>query len=362
MLTHFMRALTRLLHSAAFCFLAVLASCELVPVPGEGEPTGYSVEFRIGDGENAADTRATGIQASDETRVNRWTLCVFRVSDGMPAAAGSSASSAAIVRTLPAGAYRAVAVVNPPTTGPGAFDPGASLTENALEAQTAYLADNAVGSLEMYGVKSFTLGAASASVAIPVSRLVSKVVLQKVTLRLSNTALTAYPFTLDAVYLDNVPSRTAWGTDPAFGNLPADRALWYNPMGWHKTGACTSPACPDLLLGERQIGTVIAQGGSHQTEYAFYTVPNPTSSQEDTRSATWAKRATRLVIEARLGSQTQYYVASLPEMARNHSYVIEEAVITGLGAADPETETPNSLELLFSVVDDGWEDGGTVVL
>jgi hypothetical protein len=49
-------------------------------------------------------------------------------------------------------------------------------------------------------------------------------------------------------------------------------------------------------------------------------------------------------------------------MARNHSYVIEEAVITGLGAADPETETPNSLELLFSVSDDGWEDGGTVIL
>ena len=70
----------------------------------------------------------------------------------------------------------------------------------------------------------------------------------------------------------------------------------------------------------------------------------------------------RAYVKAMIGSQTQYYVASLPGMARNHSYVIEEAVITGLGAADPETETPNSLELLFSVADDGWEDGGIVIL
>jgi hypothetical protein len=159
-----------------------------------------------------------------------------------------------------------------------------------------------------------------------------------------------------------VPSRTAWGADPDFSGLDSDRGRWYNAMGWHAPGSCTSPACPDALLGDRNIGAQIAQGGSHRTEYTYYSLPNPTPAAEDTREAAWAKRATRLVIEARIGSQTQYYVASLPEMARNHSYVIEEAVITGLGAADPETETPNSLALLFSVSDDGWEDGGTIIL
>ena len=322
-------------------------------------PSPFPVEFRVGDD---AETRATGISASEERRVNRWALCVFRLSDGQLAAAGTSSSSASIARMLPAGAYRAVAVVNGPVSGPGVFDPGAFLTGGELDGQTAYLSDNAAGSLEMYGSENFFLEAGPASVSIPVLRLVSKVVLRKVTLRLSDAGLAAYPFTLDAVYLDNVPSRTLWGRDPLFDELGTDRSLWYNAMGWHAAGSCPSPACPDALLGDRSVGVTIAQGSSHTVDYTYYTVPNATASSQDTRSATWARRATRLVIEARIGQQTQYYVASIPEMARNHSYVIEEAVITGLGAGDPETETPNSLELLFSVADDGWEDGGTVIL
>ena len=357
------RALGRLLTLAIPFLMTVFSACERRAVPQEAEPPCFAVEFRLEDvpearAPGAQTTRATGVQASEETQVNGWTLCVYRLSDGQLAAAGSAASSASVTRPLSAGTYRAVAVVNPPAS----FDPSAFLTEGALEGQTAFLADNARGALEMYGALSFTLGEGPASVAIQASRLVSKVLLRKVTLRLTDVGIAALPFTLDAVYLDNVPSRTAWGVDPDFSGLDSDRGRGYNAMGWHATGSCTSPACPDALLGDRNIGAQIAQGGSHRTEYTYYSLPNPTPASADTRDAAWAKRATRLVIEARIGTQTQYYVASLPEMARNHSYVIEEAVITGLGAADPETETPNSLALLFSVSDDGWEDGGTIIL
>lgn len=351
MLTHSIRRLT----GAFLAIQLLLPSCDRAQVLPEGEAPGFPVEFLLGE---APGTRVTGVQSYEDGQVQRWTLCVFRHSDAQLYAAGSAASAVSITRTLPAGAYRAVAVVNPPAS----FDPSACRTGDELEGQTAFLADNARGALEMYGAVDFTLEAAPASVAIQASRLVSKVVLRKVTLRLTDASLAVLPFTLDAVYLDNVPSRTAWGADPDFSELDDDRARWYNAMGWHKTGSCTSPACPDALLGDRNIGAQIAQGGSHRTEYTYYTIPNPTPASTDTREAAWSKRATRLVIEARIGSQTQYYVASLPGMARNHSYVIEEAVITGLGAADPETETPNSLELLFSVADDGWEDGGTVIL
>lgn len=339
-------------------FLLLLFSCEGVPEPKEVNPPCFNVELKIGD---IPGTRATNTQASEEGRVNRWSLCVYRVSDGLLAATGASGSAASISCNLPAGAYRAVAFVNPPSSGPGAFDPSSFLTGDALAARVAYLSDNAVGALEMYGTESFTLEAGPKSVAIRASRLVSKVVLQKLTLRLSDSGLATYPFTLDAIYLDNVPSWTTWGADPDFEQLDADRSRWYNAMGWHKEGSCQSPACPDAILGD-QVGTVIGQGRSYEIEHVYYSVPNPTSESQDTRSATWAKRATRLVIEARIGSQTQYYVASLPQMQRNHSYVIKEAVITGLGAGDPETETPNSLELFFSVADDGWEDGGIIIL
>ena len=297
-------------------FLLFLSSCDRVPTPRETGPSPFSVEFRIGD---ASDTRATGITASGERQVNRWTLCVYRLSDGQLAAAGTSSSSASIARTLPAGAYRAVALVNAPVSGPGWFDPSAFLTGDGPEEQTAYLSDNVSGSLEMYGSENFFLETAPASVAIPVMRLVSKVVLRKVTLRLSDAALAAYPFTLDAVYLDNVPSRTMWGRDPLFDELGTARSLWYNAMGWHATGSCSSPACPDALLGDRSVGVTIAQGSSHTADYTYYTVPNATAASQDTRSEIWARRATRLVIEARIGQQTQYYVASLPEMVRNHS-------------------------------------------
>ena len=339
--------------------LLLLFSCDGVPESMESDnPPCFNVELKLGD---IPGTRATNVQLSDEGRVNRWSLCVYRVSDGLLAATGSSESGASIACTLPAGAYRAAAFVNPPHSGPGVFDPSSSLTGETPAAQAAYLSDNAAGALEMYGTEEFSLDTGPESIAIRASRLVSKVVLRKVTLRLSDSGLAASPFTLDAIYLDNVPSRTTWGADYDFDGLEVDRSRWYNAMGWHKEGSCQSPACPDAILGDR-IGTIIAQGQTYQTEHVFYAVPNPTPASQDTRSATWAKRATRLVIEARIGSQTQYYVASLPQMRRNHSYVIEEAVITGLGAGDPELETPNSLELFFSVSDDGWEDGGTIIL
>ena len=346
------------IHAILLAFLLLFFSCDGVPEPKAGSPPCFNVELNIGD---IPDTRATGIQVSEEGRVNQWSLCVYRVSDGLLAASGSSGSAASISCKLPAGAYRAIAFVNPPGSGPGAFDPSSFLTDEALADRVAYLSDNGAGRLEMYGVESFTLDSGPKSVAIRVSRLVSKVVLQKVTLRLSDPGLASYPFTLDAIYLDNVPAWTTWGSDPDFDRLDSDRSSWYNAMGWHKEGSCLSPACPDAILGD-QVGTVIAQGCSYQTEHVYYSVPNPTSDSQDTRSSTWDKRATRLVIEARIGSQTQYYVASLPQMQRNHSYVIKEAVITGLGAGDPETETPNSLELFFSVADDGWEDGGIIIL
>ena len=337
----------------------LFTSCDRRLVQGE-EATELIVEFRIGD--EALPTRASGVPVSGEGQVNRWALCVYRLSDGMLAAFGSSSSSSSISKTLPAGEYRAVALVNAPVSGSGFFDPSANLTEAGLGGQVAFLSDNAAGSLEMYGHADFSLERNSVSVPIPVSRLVSKVVLRKLSLRLSDAGLAAYPFTLSAVYLDNVPSRTNWGRDLSYDELWADRSFWYNAMGWHAAGSCPSPACPDALLGDQPAGTVIAQGQSLVTDYVYYTLPNATTDSQDTRSGHWDKRATRLVIEARIGPQVQYYVATLPGMARNRSYVIEEAVITGLGAADPETETPNSLELLFSLADAGWEDGGTIIL
>ncbi len=342
----------------SFGAMLLAASCSTgrggEELPGSGETC--AVEFRLA----GEETRATGVSDADESRVDHWALFVFDPSTGLAVASGTSSSAAPIRQTLPVGTYSTCALVNYPVSGAGALDPDAVRSESALKGTIAFLADNVPGSLEMSGQKTVALSAGTSAEQIPVERLVSKVSVKKVTVRLSNPALAAQSFVLDGMWLDNVYSQTSWGADYEAGQLSATRSLWYNTMDWHAVGSCLSPACPDALLGERNIAAVIPQNGSHNVRHTFYVIPNATPAVMDSRSAVWSKRCTRLVLQATVGTKTCYYVVTLPALQRNHSYTIEEAVITRLGSEDPEQEIPGALDLFFSTSDPDWEGPRTV--
>ena len=353
---------------AALAVCAAALSCGKASVPGsvvpgeKGEPDA-TVLFRIDDPEG---TRATGVSPSDERRVNRWALYLFDKDSGtLSGAVEVEGSDAPIGKTVTPGTYIACAVVNYATEGTGAFAPASVSTRSALEGTVAYLSHNSVSSLVMYGSEEFTLSEGdNGTKGITVSRLVTRLVVKKVTVNMERPSDGGKTFVLKGIYVTNAYCRCRLGADYAPSEISSTRSLWYNTMGYHTSGSCTSPGCPDDLLGTRtSINLTIANGSSYDTVHSFYAYPNATQSDQHGLSwnSSYGKRRTRIIIEATLGGTTYYYQVNLPPTARNNSYTIENAVITRPGSTSPAAESPpGSIDVRFSSSTDSWEGPETV--
>jgi hypothetical protein len=130
--------------------------------------------------------------------------------------------------------------------------------------------------------------------------------------------------------------------------IRSDGTLWHNRMGFR------SEAGVDGLLAETGLDISVTADRPHTQEHVFYFYPNPIPEALDTRSETWTRRRTRLVLETQIGGRTYYYPVTLPASQRNKTYLIEEAVIRKLGSRDPEKDEPGSIDVTFSAVPDEW--------
>ena len=119
-------------------------------------------------------------------------------------------------------------------------------------------------------------------------------------------------------------------------------------MGYHADGGV------DAILAETGLDVPVTAASPHVQEHAFYYYPNPLPEALDSRSGTWTRRRTRLVLEAEIGGRTYYYPVTLPASQRNKTYLIEEAVIRKLGSRDPEKDEPGSVEVVFRTGTDDW--------
>ena len=318
----------------------VLAGCDRAgePVPGDVEVV-FSV---VGEA-----TRGTG--TAGEAAVDGWALLLYR--DGRLAEAGTSDSGAAIRKTLPAGGYTAFAVVNPPA----GFQPAGYATPEALAGAASALADNAPGRLTMAGSRTVTVPVPDgATQRIGVDRLVAKAGIRKVSVSFTNPELAALPFRLTGIYLTNCYGQNRYGSDWSADDIRSDAALWHNRMGFHAEAGVNG------LLAETGLDIPVSADHPHTQEHVFYFYPNPLPEAQDSRSGTWTRRRTRLVLEARIGGRTYYYPVTLPPSQRNKTYLIEEAVIRKLGSTDPERDEPGAIDVAFSAVPDGWAPEYTV--
>ena len=183
---------------------------------------------------------------------------------------------------------------------------------------------------------------------IDVDRLVCKAGIQKVSVQFDNPALAALPFHLKGIYLTNCYGFSRYGSDCGVADLYYVASAWYNRMGFQ------SDAGVDGLLAETGLDIPVSAGRPHTQEHVFYFYPNPWPEARDTRSGTWERRMTRLVLEAQIGGQTYYYSVTLPVSQRNQVYLIEEAVIRKPGSLDPEQDEPGAIEVTFSSSPDDW--------
>ena len=314
--------------------LLILGGCHRAAPPGPGI---VEVVFSV----LGETTRATGTDG--EAAVDDWALLLYR--DGRLAEAGTSSSGSEIRKTLPAGDYTAYAVVNPPAS----FAPAGFPDTGALAGAESALGDNAPGRLVMAGRRTVTVPVPDGSVQrIGVDRLVCKAGIRKVSVQFENPDLAARPFRLKGIYLTNCYGKSRYGSDWAAEDILSTASSWHNRMGFH------SEAGVDGLLAETGLDIPVTADRPHTQEHVFYYYPNPLPASLDTRSGTWTRRRTRLVLEAQIGDRTYYYPVTLPESQRNRTYLIEEAVIRSLGSLDPERDEPGAIDITFSTSPDDW--------
>ena len=314
--------------------LLILGGCHRAAPPGPGS---VEVVFSV----LGETTRATGTDG--EAAVDDWALLLYR--DGRLAEAGTSSSGSEIRKTLPAGDYTAYAVVNPPAS----FAPAGFPDTGALAGAESALGDNAPGRLVMTGRRTVTVPVPDGSVQrIGVDRLVCKAGIRKVAVQFTDPGLAARPFRLKGIYLTNCYGKSRYGSDWAAEDILSTASVWHNRMGFR------SEAGLDALLAETGLDIPVSADRPHTQEHVFYFYPNPLPASLDTRSGTWVRRRTRLVLEAQIGDRTYYYPVTLPESQRNRTYLIEEAVIRKLGSLDPEKDEPGAIDVTFSTSPDDW--------
>ena len=323
-------------------------SCQSVWVPLEPAET-CELTFTL----DGASTKATGIVASNESRIDHWAIMIYNSANPAECYRKSSASGGSISLWVGAGkSYRAYAIVNYPLYGSAYFNPNDVESEDALKYWVSDLEGNEASSLVMFG--AVDLGAVSGNTTrtISVSRLVSKVGIQKITRNFSDANQASRSFTIRKIYLTNVFRGSYLSRDYTSSEVVSDDELWYNAGGYHASGTV---GALDDLTADASLSVSLSNGASYTTAHYFYAFPNTLPAGTDPRGATWSPRHTRLVIEAQIGSGTYYYPVTIPTMARNNTYVITEATIRNLGSLDPEEEVPGAIDVTFSTSTDLWE-------
>lgn len=293
--------------AAGLCSLACTKEKSDMTAGAEsGNSLGEPVELTIGISRPAL-TKSTVITDDNEVTVNSLQVFVFR-DDALDAYAAAD-NATAVTLSCTSGERAIYALVNAP-------DMSAISSKSALLETTSLLSNNSGDNFEMIGSKNTTLPQ-EASVTIDVNRIVSKIVVKKITRDFTSAALAAQNFSVDEIFIENVAGDINYG-------LTSEPAIWYNKQRY-------AGEEPDLTYDS--VGTEIIDGGNYATEHRFYAYPN---DSEDSADEIWAPRRTRLVLKTTLGDNVYYYPITLPELEPNKSYEIENITITRPGSANPD--------------------------
>lgn len=286
-----------------------------------------------------------------EKAVNNVQILVFDASGKINFYKDAGTTTSGIKISTTAGEKTVWAVVNGP-------DLSSIATLSALQSEAVDLSDNSLTKTEgfvMAGSVSCTLSASGANAAVTVSRLVSRIALQKVT--------NALPEGYGALKIDNVTLINVPGNQNLAGN--AAIATWYNKMGRKDGGAqadvidgsTNKASCPGLTYAAPAAS--VNSGASHTptTPHLFYCYPNATSTDASGWAASFTARKTRLVVAATISGTKYYYPVTINTPERNKAYTVE-LTITGLGSTDPDQPVSKG-EVTASVTVKEWVAGAT---
>ncbi len=258
-------------------------------------------------------TKSTDVTAADEETVSNLQIFVFddkgAVEDYLDA--GASMSGEVITKE---GEKTVVAIVNAPSLKN-------VTTRSSLFTSTSLLSDNAPRSMVMTGEVTAVLQDGG-NITIPVTRIISKVVLKKITLDFTSATNASKEFRIQSIYLINVAGDNTY-------SAASEPTIWYNKLrdGYNDTGTGSFRLLSD------SVNTTVANKSSYTRDHSFYCYPNLISTESF--DSVWSPRHTMLVVDALLGNDRVYYPIELPVIGRNKSLVFEELTITKKGSDQP---------------------------
>ena len=258
-------------------------------------------------------TRATDVTAAQEESVRSLQLFVFDESGAKEFYVNAGASQSGEVVTKE-GRKTVMAVVNAP-------DLQGVATRSALLTRTSLLSDNSLGAMVMTGEVEAVLQDGG-SISIPVTRIISKVMIRKITSSFSSSTNASKQFRIKSIYLLNVAGDNTYAAT-------SEPTIWYNKLmdGYNDNECISFPLLSD------SVNYTIQYRSSYTKDHSFYCYPNLISTESF--ESTWSPRHTMLVVDATLGNDRVYYPIELPVIGRNKCIIIEELVITKKGSDDP---------------------------
>lgn len=129
-------------------------------------------------------------------------------------------------------------------------------------------------------------------------------------------------FEIERVYLINAVEGLSFDANRISG-------LWYNRLAFEPGN---SLSCLEVTVGK------INEAESISVDADLLCFPNPTVADTNSSlNSEWSPRHTRLIIEARVDGELEYFPVTLPVMRRNTTYRINTVIITGPGTSHPDT-------------------------
>ncbi len=320
----------RKIFSAAMLAL-VLVSCEKkesVPVDDARETV--PLEIRL----VSEETKALGEGGTEEKTVSNYQVLIYDMSSRMlEAYATPDPSAVSVSMECTTGPKEVVVLANAP-------DVKEIVSYDTFLKTKSRLADNSIGNLVMEGSASPNLTAAGGTVNVDIRRVVSKVVLNGITVDFELDAYDNMDFVLNKVYLTNVAG------DKSYLAEDADPASWYNQL------VRTSAPEVDAMIYEDLGNLNIKTTREYKKQHHLYCYPNPHTT-DTFASDVWSPRPTRLVVEATLGNVQYYYPVSLPELKQNTRYYVSLHIIRP-GATSPEQDM-DKYAVSFKITIEEWK-------
>ena len=331
----------RKLYLAAVAAVAFAACNE----PVASEPENLQGLVKLDLSLSSGETKSVG--TNDENRITNVQIYVFDDSGDIEAYKMEKYTNQTVVSSAKTfvdcvpGTKKIVAVANAPEM------PDVK-SYDELSGKTSYLSDNGTKNLQMIGEIDLDVTVAT-EITIPVSRIAAKITIASIKNDMALDYYKGMSFSITNIFMLNVVGSTGFLEDK-------EPETWYNMMQRADNGSLR-------FLLDRNSSTPINVNYSEtvtftqEQEHAYYVYPNSTETDSSDQEE-WCPRYTRMVLEARLGSDVYYYPVSIPDIERNTAYEVH-LTVTRPGSSLPDVPVNVvAVSITVNVVD--WDDGAEI--